>query len=640
MSATLTISPRRLGRRRLSENRGSAMFLMLILAVVMATILGGIYSYIGTTSKLEKRSNVRVEGTYAAEYAFEQAYQNLKTLVNQSTTNLPDIGATTNVTNLTTAPTATFGSSNGYSWVSYLTVPIENGVPVSAHSNFNPTTGVYKFMTIVEFTRTVPNMGDAVHMQFQREWDYSIVPLFQYAIFYNPNMELFPGATFVVNGKVHSNGTIYTGTTASISYGDQVTYVNGLSNNYSPNDPRVQGTLNGTITYASTPTVTTTKTPPGMASGSSSSSNPNDQGPREIIEIPDVHSSDPNSGDRMYDKAGLKILINTTSSASTAASGVSVPANSAVYLTSDSTAIPATDPLATYLATLSSAGSMNDYREGKTLTTTDIDVSKVTTAYGAGGLPQTIPNATNWPNNGTVPATLKNAAIDPSIRGKSLWNGIIYVSDITNSSTHRTGVRLINGTKLPDGSNTSSPAAGLTVATDNAAYVVGDYNTGGTPAVDSGTSLTAANTTSSYTVQPAAILADAITVVSGNWISGGYNSKALSNRTPANTTINSALVSGIVESTKTGPNAAYSGGVENYIRLLENWSGARLTYYGSIVNLYDSQQSTAPWITTGTYYNAPVRNWYFDVNFLNPNRLPPGTPIIRSLMRGQWAQIE
>ena len=154
--------------------------------------------------------------------------------------------------------------------------------------------------------------------------------------------------------------------------------------------------------------------------------------------------------------------------------------------------------------------------------------------------------------------------------------------------------------------------------------------------MNSGSNLAAANYASGYTVQPAAVIADAVTVVSSNWTSGNYNSvSSLNSRAPVNTTINSALISGIVPS----DGHAYSGGVENYIRLLENWSGKRLTYYGSIINMYESQQATAPWQNTGAYYNAPARNWYFDTNFLDPRKLPPGTPITRSLKRGQWVQI-
>ncbi len=617
--------------------RGSGIFLLLIIGVVSAAVLGGIFSYVAINAKSERRSNVRLESTYVAEYAFEQAYQQLNTLIAQNTVNLPTVANTSTVTNLSMAPTSVFGAADGYTWKSFITVPVEDGAPVSAHSNFNPTQGVYKFMTIAEFNRTVANDTTPVHMQFQREWNYTITPLFQYAIFYNTDMELFPGAAFNVNGRVHTNGKLYTGTSVSIKYWDFVTDVNGVENNYSPLDPRAHTTLSGSLTYVKgPPIVTSQKNPPGQMGSNTTDTNTNNDGPHELIEVPNSWQTDANSTERMYNKAGIKVLVNSTTSNTTADSGVTVPANSKVFMTADGTVIPATDPLGTYLGTLISGGTMKDYREAATVTTADVDVSKINTAYNAGGLPQTIPSSANWPNNATVPSALKNQPIPAALQGKSLWNGILYVTDVTNSSSHRTGVKLINGTNLPDGTESTSPIAGLTVVSANAAYIIGDYNTGGTPPVDSGTNLTADNFASGYTVQPAAVIADAVTVVSNNWISGGYDSQSsLSNRPAANTTVNTALISGIVQTDAT----AYSGGVENYIRLLENWSGQRLTYYGSMINVYDSQQSTAKW-GNSNYYNPPARNWYFDTHFLNPNKLPPGTPVLRTLMRGQWVQIE
>jgi len=232
---------------------------------------------------------------------------------------------------------------------------------------------------------------------------------------------------------------------------------------------------------------------------------------------------------------------------------------------------------------------------------------------------------------------LRNQPIPAALQGKSLWNGILYVTDISHSGGNRAGVKIINGTHLPDGSHASSPQAGLTVASENATYIVGNYNTGGSPPVNGGTNLAASNAVAGYTVQPASVIADAVTIVSSNWTSGNYNGVASLNSRPAtNTTVNTALISGIVASDGT----SYSGGVENYLRLQENWSGRRLTYYGSIINLFESTQATAPWQNTGNYYNAPGRNWYFDINFLDPNKLPPGTPILRSLKRGQWALVD
>ncbi len=626
--------------KSLQDSRGSALFLVLILGVVLTTVIGATFAYVSTVQKDERRSNVRNESIYAAEYAFEVAYQQLNTLINQNTVNLPSVAQTSGSTNRATAPVSVFTSAAGYNWDAFITVPVQDGVPVDTHTGFNASQGTYKFMTIVELSRTTGKNAPPVHMEFHREWVYSLRPLFQYAIFYNGDMELFPGADFIVNGRVHSNGRIYTGTTASITFSDYVTDVNGVSNKYNkPADPRTQGALNGKITYSKdTPVVSSRQSPPGDVSANTSDDNHNNDGPRELIEVPVTAQSDDNSTERLYNKAGLKILVNTTASDKAIDNGVTVPAKSRMFLTADGTVIPSSDPMATYLAGLVSSGTFHDYREKSDFTTTDVDVSKINDAYNAGGLPQTIPNANKWPNDTTVPAALKNTAIPSSLRGKKLWNGVLYVSDVTNSASSRKGVKLVNGTKLPDGNVTSSPTKGLTIVTSNAAFVVGDYNTGGVPPVDGDKAkVTDANCVSGYTVQPAAVIADAVTVVSSNWTSGKYDSQSsLSKRPAANTTVNSALISGIVASDGT----AYSGGVENYIRLLEDWDGRRLTYYGSMVNVYQSQESTEHWLTTGNYYNAPTRNWYFDVNFLDPNKLPPGTPIVRSLMRGQWAQVK
>jgi hypothetical protein len=110
-----------------------------------------------------------------------------------------------------------------------------------------------------------------------------------------------------------------------------------------------------------------------------------------------------------------------------------------------------------------------------------------------------------------------------------------------------------------------------------------------------------------------------------------------------NTTVNAAMLEGIVASNP-AISGNYSGGVENFLRLLENWSDSptgassqqTLTYNGSIVVLFYSQYATNSWQPTGNYYNPPHRNWAFDLNFQNPNKLPPMTPANRAIIRGNW----
>ena len=183
-----------------------------------------------------------------------------------------------------------------------------------------------------------------------------------------------------------------------------------------------------------------------------------------------------------------------------------------------------------------------------------------------------------------------------------------------------TAVRVKNGQNLP--------SDGLTVATSEPLYVQGHFNSPTTTVGSTNTSNTA----------PASLLGDSITVLSANW-SDANSSKPMTQRPAINTTVNAAFLAGIVQTTNSVGTKHYSGGVENFPRFLEDWSGKTLTYNGSMVVMFPSKFATNWWIDPGTYYNAPNRSWAFDLNFLNYNRLPPGTPQVRKVVRGQWSTI-
>ena len=228
-------------------------------------------------------------------------------------------------------------------------------------------------------------------------------------------------------------------------------------------------------------------------------------------------------------------------------------------------------------------------REAKTIKSAELDVAALKT----------------WSQTNT---TLQ------SVLGRDLRS--IYVADMrTQSASTEAGVRVKNGQTLP--------SLGLTVATPNPLYVKGHYNA---PAAFLGT-------TNTSTSLPASLVGDSITVQSSNWSDANAGSD-LSSRTAGNTTVNAAFLAGIVPSG--GGN--YSGGVENFPRFLENWGGKTLTYNGSMVVMFNSKTATAPW-GGNDVYSPPTRQWTFDLNFLDATRLPPGTPEVRALVRGQWAAI-
>jgi hypothetical protein len=195
----------------------------------------------------------------------------------------------------------------------------------------------------------------------------------------------------------------------------------------------------------------------------------------------------------------------------------------------------------------------------------------------------------------------------------------IYIyNNVPLTGTTLPAVRVVNGTMLP----TQTAPKGFTIATKQPIYVLGNYNATNT----SGSDISANST--SYT-WPAGLMGDAITILSGSW----NDSTTTKLPTASSTTVNAAILAGIVQST----NTLYSGGVENFLRTLESWgSSGNLWYNGSIVVMFPSRFATNYWQQTGNYYAAPNRHWAFDTNFTLQVGLPPLTPQSKGVIRYNW----
>jgi hypothetical protein len=95
----------------------------------------------------------------------------------------------------------------------------------------------------------------------------------------------------------------------------------------------------------------------------------------------------------------------------------------------------------------------------------------------------------------------------------------------------------------------------------------------------------------------------------------------------------------------------YSGGGENFVRLLEDWTGKSLTYYGSMVQLFNSAQAIGKWNGNGTVHVAPLINrYYWDTEFAKQYNSgnstarywgsPPGKLTIAAYLQQQrWYQV-
>lgn len=249
--------------------------------------------------------------------------------------------------------------------------------------------------------------------------------------------------------------------------------------------------------------------------------------------------------------------------------------------------------------------------------------------YDSHGSPVTLPAGTVTTNSfydaregEVVRVTEINVGL---LRDHPPANGIVYVGEDPAHPASADAVRLVNGTELPTN--------GLTVVSHHPLYVKGSYNT--------------------VNQQPAALIGDALTVLSDNWDDTHGNwathSRTAYSRTAVNTQVNAAVMSGRARQmegdTPSQPADAYltyGGASEHMLRFLEDWGGQTFIFMGSEVSPWDSREATTDLACCGDggAYNPPIRIWNFDQTFLNGmSSLPPGTPRVYVAVTGVWRQM-
>ena len=560
------------------RNKGYALILTLVLSAATLLVLSSALGWTSTNSAMTERNNQFFRTVSAAEAATEKVL----TRVSQDYRTLGEAGVTANVDSYRTAiPTSTESSlvanyAFSDAWGSANRITMDMTSPMSYRVLNSQYAGLYGYATTYRIISNARETTGRLNITaaLRQDLDVATIPLFQFAIFYNLDLEINPGPVMTVTGPVHGNQSIYLQPQATLTFQSQITAVGSIVTGKKPGDPltRTAGAIvfndehDGGVSSLNLP-IGTNNSPASV---------------REVVEIPPVGES-PTSDmgkQRYYNKADLIIKVSSAGVV-TATSGL---------VNNFATVIPA-GQIGIFCNT---AVTFVNKRENKTVRAVQIDVNQLR-----------LWNATNTYLRSVIP--LQDVSI-------------IYVSDArtpVGDTTYEPGVRLVNGQLLPPD--------GLTVATPAPIYVQGHYNC---PNAALGT----ANTTGTL---PASLIGDSVTVLSTAWNDANANG-ALSTRPAANTTVNAAILAGIVETVS----GSYSGGVENFPRFLEDWSGDTFTYNGSMVVMYPSKFTTAPWTGTGTYYNPPARNWAFDTNFRNPALLPPGTPSVRALIRGIWTMIQ
>jgi hypothetical protein len=505
---------------------------------------------------------------------------------------------------------------------------------------------------------TPTNQGYNISAIVDEKLQLAAIPVFQFGVFYNLDLDFSPGQPLTMNGKVHCNGTIWMCPQALATFNDVVEASMVVTNTDNPNDQQNLSFSSGNLSYvlANQP-VSHVDSLALPINGQSVNTNLSVEAilnlPTNSIAIPGDAGFQQTNQIYLYNECDLIISnsstgINCTNSRygtnlsvffSDFNLSVSTPSNRLVLCTNDvqwtSIASIKTNPGPTYVTnyltncyySFVTNATFYDFREGKTVQAVQLNVSNLC-IWLTNQLTRTNGATTN--SVAGYPWNYQLGGSDGAHGDKGRYINSVYIyNNVQLSSSTLPAVRVVMGQRLPT-------SKGLTIATPMPLYLLGDYNT-----TMDGVHFSKGLGNVTYAA-PAALMGDSMTILSSSWndngadylVGGNYN-----NRNASSTYINTACLEGIVVSTNISGGSSgkrYSGGLENFLRLLEDWSGNTLTYNGSIVVMFPSIYATNYWQTPKNYYNVPTRAWGFDANFMQPGGSPPCAPEAKALIRGSW----
>lgn len=501
----------------------------------------------------------------------------------------------------------------------------------------------YYFTARVRATIQDPIFG-TLEYRAGRRFVRSETSVLQFSVFYQDDMEIASGANMVINGPLSTNGSAYIGAQSGVDIiiTDEISVLNDFNGSSNPLDGmthRKPGAAGSSVLHdpifdpnpndADVPDQPTARgaqvkklTGPenfvggvnvgkaltdfpeayenfaGIADAnevyrSVIAPPPEDENGLAISEDPIVASR------RMYNRAGLVVTVSEDVNGDPVVN-VGTPENPTAY---NSTIAADLDLI---IPPDERRKDVYDKREQRTMKMTSLDVGALTTALGS------------------------NAAL------ASAYNGVIYIHDATvgdRGPGDGAGIRLKNGASTPALTDADSRPKGFAVVTNNALYIQGDYNT--TPITDGGTTRN----------NPAVLMGDAVTILSDGWSDDNSALTVDARRAvPAGgsseITLNAGILTGNTPSGSTPP--TNSGGVQNLVRLLEDWSGYRVTISGSMGQLFASKYMNSEFRSPSkplpdgdlVYWIPDERRLNFDRDLAR--RPPVWTPTTTEFNRGDF----
>jgi len=185
------------------NERGAALATALIVMSLLACVSMTVLAVVTHESRIAGSDLQRTQTFYAAAAAVEKMTNDFCALF--ARTSRP----TTAQYNAIAADYPTELTSEGFSFSNQQLIVDPNGATGTVTIPMGPFSGLVASVTPFLLETTATKTNTATQVRLQRKINNYLIPIFQFGMFSNEDLEVHPGPPFAFNGRVHANGNLY-----------------------------------------------------------------------------------------------------------------------------------------------------------------------------------------------------------------------------------------------------------------------------------------------------------------------------------------------------------------------------------------------------------------------------------------------